>query len=117
MLKVILQLVTVSILAQLMFACNYRIPSKEPSKFFKKSLESATPDFKQGWEDGCEVGMSGGSNSFYQSVYDSNKMDGYKYSYSTDYRIAWERAFWFCYRTDFVDQKSTPHSSIFGGVQ
>ena len=106
-------------LCQITISCGfkYRLPAKEPSKFFRKSLEGASEDFKQGWADGCEVGMSGGSNAFYQAVYDSNKMDGFKYTYSQDYKIAWDRAFWFCYRTDFVDQKSPPNRSVFSSHQ
>jgi hypothetical protein len=118
MIKKITKILLILIL-QTQFSCGfkYRMNLKEPSKFFSKSLEGATPDFKQGWADGCEVGMSGGSNSFYQMMYDSNKQDGFKFSYSKEYRIAWERAFWFCYRTDFVDQKSTPNRSVFSGMQ
>jgi hypothetical protein len=93
-----------------------RMKRLEPSKFFKKDLENASPDFKQGWADGCESGMAGGSNSFNQSFYKANTQDGYKFTYSPDYKTAWGNAFWFCYRTDFVTQKSTPTSSIFRGM-
>jgi hypothetical protein len=98
-------------------SCQPKPSFKAPSKFFKDDLErDASPDFAQGWRDGCEVGMSGGSNSFNQMFYDSNKQDGYKMAYSSDYSGAWTRAFWFCYRVDAVDQKSTPFSSMFKGM-
>jgi hypothetical protein len=93
-----------------------RLRSIEPSKFFKEDLKDASPDFQKGWKDGCESGMSGGTNSFNQMFYKSNKQDGYKFTYSPEYRSAWGNAFWFCYRHDYVNQKSTPTSAIFRGM-
>ena len=75
----------------------------------------ASPDFKQGWADGCEVGMSSGSNTFYKMFYASNQADGFKMANSIDYRTAWGNAFWFCYRATYVKQKSSIWGSILGG--
>jgi hypothetical protein len=110
------KIIIIILLSQVLGSCKIFRPSfKEPSKYFKKDLKDASPDFKQGWADGCETGMSGGGNSFQQTMYKVNKQDGYKFSYSPDYKVAWNYAFWFCYRADYVDQKSTPFSSMFKG--
>jgi hypothetical protein len=119
MLKIIFKNILIIILAHSLFSCRFGSPRpayKEPTKFFKKDLKNASPDFKQGWEDGCESGMSGGSTSFNQNFYKANKQDGYKFSYSKDYKTAWGSAFWFCYRSDSVDQKTTPSSQFFRGL-
>jgi len=98
-------------------SCEHFRPGwKAPSNFFQENLKEASPDFRQGWEDGCEVGMSAGSNSFNQMFYESNRQDGFKMAYSPDYKLAWGNGFWFCYRTDYIDQKSTPSGSVFKGM-
>ena len=110
------KIILIILLGQTLFSCKAFRPSfREPSKYFQNDLKNASPDFRQGWNDGCETGMSGGGNSFQQTMYKVNKQDGYKYSYSPDYKTAWGYAFWFCYRADFVDQKFTPTQSIFTG--
>lgn len=87
----------------------------DPSDMFKAQLEDATPDFRQGWLDGCESGMASGSNSFNQMFYKNNKVDGYKMSYSPDYSTAWSNAWWYCMRKDWTNQRSTIWGSIFQG--
>lgn len=78
--------------------------------------EDASAEFKQGWADGCEVGMSAGSNTFYKMFYRNNAVDGYKMSSSPEYKTAWGNAFWYCYRYDHVKQKSGKiWGSTFGG--
>ena len=77
--------------------------------------EDVSPEFKQGWADGCEVGMKSGSNTFYQMFYRTNKVDGFKMTSSSDYKTAWGNAFWFCYRDDYVRQKSSIWGSTFNG--
>ena len=79
--------------------------------------DDASVEFKQGWKDGCETGMSGGSNTFYKIFYHSNKADGYKMTSSSDYKVAWGNAFWYCYRHDFVKQKSSIWGSYFTGLR
>lgn len=86
-----------------------------PTRSFKKELKNASPDFKQGWNDGCNVGMTAGSNTFYKSFYSSNQVDGYKITNSPEYSTAYNNAFWFCYRTDYIKQKSTIWGSFFKG--
>lgn len=78
---------------------------------------NSSPDFKKGWEDGCETGMSAGSNTFYKIFYRSNAIDGWKMTQSTDYQTAWNNAFWFCYRYDYFKQKSSIWGSVFGGYR
>ena len=68
---------------------------------------NSSPDFKKGWQDGCETGMSAGSNTFYKMFYRSNAVDGWKMTRSNDYQTAWNNAFWFCYRYDYFKQKSS----------
>ncbi len=79
--------------------------------------KNVSPEFKQGWADGCEAGMGSGSNTFYQMFYDSNKADGYKMMASSDYRTGWSAAFWYCHRLDFIKQQSSIWGSLFGGYR
>ena len=95
-----------------------RIFPERPDRSFKFD-DDVSVEFKQGWEDGCEVGMADGSNAFYQMFYRNNKVDGYKMAGSGDYKTAWSQAFWFCYRHDYVKQKEGTKiwSSMFGGYK
>jgi len=86
---------------------------ERPDASFKERLASASPDFQQGWEDGCNVGMSGGSNTFYKIFYQSNAIDGYKSMESPQYNEAWNNAMWYCYRNDQIKQGAQA-SSIWG---
>lgn len=96
---------------------HFRPSWKAPSGKFVKDIENASPDFRKGWQDGCETGMASGTNSFNQMFYKQNKQDGWKMATSPEYKTAWNNAFWYCYRSDYVDQKSTPFSSFFKGYQ
>ena len=117
MFRKILKITLMLFIGQTTLSCeSVRLASKEPSKYYSDDLKNASPDFQQGWKDGCETGMAGGSNSFNQMFYKGNKQDGYKYAYSADYKTAWGNAFWYCYRSDWVDQRSTPMKSVFGGM-
>ena len=88
---------------------------KRASGRFDKSLSDSSPDFAKGWRDGCDVGMSSGSNQFYKLFHKSNNADGYKMASSIDYRTAWTNAYWWCYRKDFVKQKSSLWGSMMNG--
>lgn len=112
----------VSILALLLSASSCargigKIFPNRPDKDFQDTLKEASPEFKKGWEDGCEVGMSAGSNTFYKMYYRNNAVDGYKMTGSSDYKTAWGNAFWFCYRSDYIKQKSSIWGSFFSGYQ
>ena len=87
-----------------------------PHTKFKKELENASPDFQQGWHDGCETGRHGGGNTFYKAFTKSNKVDGYKIAESHDYSVAWSSGWWYCYRDDYIDQKVAPFEYFFGGA-
>jgi len=90
---------------------------KSPLDDYKEDLKNATPDFKQGWLDGCETGIRCGTNNFYQTLY-KTKQDGYKMSYSNEYSTAWSNAFWYCYRKEWTNiQNATTWSSVFGGYK
>lgn len=92
-------------------------PTKNASKNFKDSIAKGSPDFQQGWKDGCESGMSASTNTFYQIFYTNNKVDGWKITSSSDYKTAWNTAFWFCVHSDYVDAKSSIYGSMFKGIQ
>lgn len=92
-------------------------PNTAPSEF-KEMRANATPDFRQGWEDGCETGASAPANWFHKMVmYDSYKVDGYKITQSNEYRTAWNFAWWYCYRYMYVKHKSSVWGSFFGGYK
>ncbi len=89
-----------------------------PDTSFEKDLEDTSVEFRQGWADGCETGMSAGNSNFYRMFYRNNKADGYKMTSSADYKTAWGNAFWYCYRKDWVKHKSTKiWNSTFGGYK
>lgn len=92
------------------------LPARADKEMTFKEGE-VSPEFKQGWDDGCEVGMAGGSNTFYQIFYRNNVADGYKMTSSSDYKTGWGNAFWFCYRTDWTRQRSSIWGSTLGGYR
>ncbi len=104
----------------LLFSCS-RSSAKflldRPSKEFKETIAESSPEFAQGWKDGCEVGMSSASNTFYKMFYRNNAIDGYKMGSSSDYSTAWGNAFWYCIRYDLIKQKSGIWGSVFGGYK
>lgn len=105
----------------LISSCDPRIAQylpERPHRSIIPALENeASPDFIQGWKDGCESGMSAGSNSFYKMFYRINKVDGFKMVKSGDYNTAWNNAWWYCVRYDAVKQKSSIWGSTFGGYK
>lgn len=99
-------------------SCSHDISTIFPERSsdeFIEDIEIASPDFEQGWREGCEVGESAGSNTFYKMFFRNNNVDGYKASYSPDYRTAWNNAFWWCYRRNYIKQKSSIWGSTFKG--
>jgi len=102
-------------------SCKYGVAKailpERPDAIFDKDLEKASPDFRLGWRDGCETGMSAGSNTFYKMFYRNNVSDGYRMTSSSDYKTAWGNAFWYCYRHDYVKQKSSIWGSTFSGYR
>lgn len=100
-------------------SCSRKIADifpERPDKSFEAD-ESWSPEFKQGWKDGCEVGMSAGSNTFYKPFYRNNAVDGYKMTSSSEYKNAWGNAFWYCYRRDYIKLKSSLWGSYFSGLR
>lgn len=88
-----------------------------PNRKFLKVLAEASPEFQQGWHDGCITGMSGGANTFYKMFYQSNLVDGYKTTSSTEYSSAWGNAFWYCYRYTEIKHGSSIWGSWFSGYK
>ena len=107
----------ITIIILVVISCSCKPRFKDPGDDFKNDLKDASPDFKQGWKDGCESGMDTSSTSFNQMFYKNNKIDGYKMSYSGDYRIAWSNAWWYCMRKDWTNQRSSIYGSVFGGYK
>ncbi len=96
-------------------SCAYRWEG--PHKEFKEDLAEASPDFREGWYDGCEVGRATGGGTYYRMFAKNNKVNGWKMANSLDYKIAWSYGFWFCYRDDHIDQKEGPFKQFFYGMQ
>ncbi len=99
-------------------SCSKKIAEFLPNRPSANNIKfsaGASVEFKQGWEDGCEVGMSAGSNTFYKMFYRNNAADGYKMTSSSDYKTAWGNAFWYCYRHDAIKQTSV-WGSFFKGM-
>ena len=84
---------------------------------FQKELAKATPEFREGWKDGCHVGIASGANSFYKLFLDNNRVDGFKKVNSKDYAAAYDAAFWTCYREEDGDSASSIYGSFFGGYK
>lgn len=93
-----------------------KLPDIAPAEF-KEMLASADPDFRKGWQDGCEVGTSAGANTFYKMFYKSNKVDGYKMADSSAYKTAWSYSFWYCYRHTHIKHQSSIWGAYFSGYR
>lgn len=92
--------------------------TERPSDEFKEDLKDTTVEFRQGFYAGCEVGMASANNTFYKGFYRGNVTDGWKMTSSADYKSGWGFGFWYCYRKDWVKQKSTKiWGSTFGGLK
>jgi len=121
--KNILKIILIILLSLSLSACNKKIakifperPNNELAQDPAKD-KNATPEFRQGWADGCEAGMGSSGNTFYQMFYDNNKADGYKMMASGDYRTAWSAAFWYCLRYNYVKANSSMWGSTFSGYR
>jgi hypothetical protein len=86
-------------------------------KQLQDETDKTTEEYRAGWKDGCEVGISSASNTFYKMFYRNTKIDGYRMSSSPEYRDSWDSAFWYCYRSTYIRQKSSIWSSIMKGFR
>lgn len=116
-----MRIILLLLIALSLFSCKkvrgvWHLPNM-PVGEFPKTVKTSTPDFRQGWDDGCQVGVSAGGNWFYKSLYKTNAIDGYKMTSSPDYKSAWGTAFWFCYRYTYIKNKSSIWGSIMGGLR
>ena len=103
--------------AQTMKSIESHLPEKAMRKY-KDILDNATPEFRRGWYDGCEVGAATGSvNTFYQMFYSNTKVDGYAKANDAEYRTGWGEAFCYCVRYEYIKQKSSLWGSMFGGYK
>ncbi len=101
-------------------ACSTKLQKILPSMADKQLVNETnltSEEYRAGWKDGCEVGISGGANTFYKMFYRNTKIDGYRMAYSTSYRDAWDSAFWYCFRYTYIRQKSSIFGSIFKGFR
>lgn len=104
----------------LTFSCSDNFKKNMPNvatSQIQDVISRANPDFQQGWNDGCEVGTSAGGNTFMKTIFKSNKVNGYKITESNDYKGGWNFAFWYCYRYQYVKNKSWIWNSMFGGYK
>lgn len=104
----------------LLTACTSGAQKYLPSmvdKQLKDETDKTTEEYRAGWKDGCEVGISSASNTFYKMFYRNTKIDGYRMSSSPEYRDSWDSAFWYCYRSTYIRQKSSIWSSIMKGFR
>jgi hypothetical protein len=100
--------------------CTYKAQKFIPSLADRKlqdETDKTTEEYRAGWKDGCETGISSGGNTFYKMFYRNNKIDGYRMSSSPEYRDAWDSSFWYCYRATYIRQKSSVWSSIMKGFR
>ena len=99
-------------------SCNKKQLPNTAMAEFPEMRKNASPDFRQGWEDGCETGSASPANWFHKMVvYDSVKVDGYKITQSKEYQTAWNFGWWYCYRYMYVKHKSSIWGSFFGGYK
>lgn len=112
-------LINITVILLALLSCSSKIGNMMPVRPIRdvEFKGNVSPDFKKGWEDGCETGMSAGSNTFYKMFYRSNAVDGWKMTRSKDYQAAWNNSFWYCYRADYFKQKSSIWGSVFGGYR
>jgi len=95
---------------------NY-LPNKAVGSF-EKQLREATPEFRRGWYDGCETGISVASvNIFYRMFYTNNRVDGYAKANDAEYRTGWGEAVGYCMRYEEIKQASSLWGSVFGGYR
>ena len=100
-------------------SCSRAIGKIFPGRAFSEYRpdKDTSSEFKQGWRDGCEVGMASAGNTFYKMFHNSNQVDGYKMVNSGDYSNAWNIAFWYCFRHDYIKQKSAIWGGYFSGYR
>lgn len=98
-------------------SCGFKeLPNSAMSEF-SEMRANASPDFRQGWEDGCETASQTTANNFHKLMVYERKVDGFKITQSNEYKTAWNFAWWYCYRYMYVKHKSSIWSSFFGGYK
>ncbi len=83
--------------------CDARVRTGPP--WMQTLLTEGPPGpalFKQGWQDGCETGISATSNHFQKMFYDF-KQDS-KLARDQKYYLGWKLAFDYCQRYIFIYQ-------------
>ena len=109
-------LISLSFIMNCTYKAQILLPSQADSELTEE-LKNASDEHASGWKDGCEAGISGGSNTFYKMFYRNNKIDGYRMASSPEYRDTWDSAFWYCFRFTYIRQKSSIWSSIMKGFR
>lgn len=98
-------------------SCDKMMMPNTAMREFPEMRKNASPDFRQGWEDGCETGSQAPANWFHKMMVYDTKVDGYKITQSNEYKTAWNFAWWYCYRYMYVKHKSSIWGSFFGGYK
>ncbi len=97
-------------------SCSHKVAKIFPNLPDKEfTVVDANPDFQKGWNDGCEVGTSSGSNTFYKMFHSSTQIDGYKMVGSGDYKSGFGVGWWYCYRYIYIKNRSGLYGSFFRG--
>ena len=85
------------LIALLATSCGYKPQLGPPwmQKLFKEGPDGPE-EFRQGWRDGCETGLSAVANRFQRSFYQF-KQD-YKLAQNPVYYAGWRTSFTYCQR-------------------
>lgn len=87
---------SILLLCSMLTACVGGVPNsmRPANRLFEHMPENGSDEYKQGWTEGCESGMSGMTNSFYQSFY-VFKQDNQLLTNEVYYK-AWKDSYDYC---------------------
>ena len=88
--------ITLLLFCSMLTGCSGSVPDglKPNARLFTHMPSGGSPEYEQGWKEGCESGMSGMTNSFYQSFY-VFKQDNQLLTNEVYYK-AWKDSYDYC---------------------
>ncbi|MBL0319491.1 MAG: hypothetical protein IPP74_09440 [Alphaproteobacteria bacterium] len=95
------QIIMIITTLTLLTGCDARVRAGAP--WMQSMLTEGPPGpalFRQGWQDGCETGISATANNFQKMFYDF-KQDS-KLARDQKYYLGWKLAFDYCQRYTFT---------------